>query len=504
MGKGNPGQSAEKDDRNKNELKAATAAQEKTQDTGSDASAPPNACQPIICPTPNKSGSSLDPSAASQPGSSVASNYNVGSSSFRQTAWAIPSSQTSQTYLASMTTDEIHDTIGRHLVRGKRSGSVSQSSDTAISRSITGASWNSGFTGSGEPAQQRGLNRNASKASARSVYGRFRNGDTSFPDEGHHQSNAFYSRDSRVDEQRPLNASQSPSPGRGSPESIPVSPEPGSMGGRVGSASPLLDFEAAGNVDSAGSADGESTFSVAHELVGGAITRDVYKWHEDVDRRRHRRAKSFTGVSESHPDPVLANIKAPGGFRRAFMVAKAESDDEPRPNFIAQNFIDFIALFGHFAGGDYLEDEDDYGDDLERDVHGRLIDIQTNLVGTMSAEDLEKLKSMRSSKSSLNKLKSEQGTATVGKVVFLLLKSFIGTGVLLLPRSFYYGGLAFSTVLLLCIAALCLFSMLLLVRCREKYSGSFGDLGGILYGKYMRLAVLTSISLSQASTEKVA
>ena len=63
--------------------------------------------------------------------------------------------------------------------------------------------------------------------------------------------------------------------------------------------------------------------------------------------------------------------------------------------------------------------------------------------------------------------------------------------------SFYNGGILFSTCVLVSIAMISLWSFLLLVKTRLVVHGSFGDIGGQLYGNYMRLAILFSITLSQ-------
>ena len=66
--------------------------------------------------------------------------------------------------------------------------------------------------------------------------------------------------------------------------------------------------------------------------------------------------------------------------------------------------------------------------------------------------------------------------------MLLLLKSFVGTGVLFLPRAFLNGGMVFSTVVLLGVALLSYHCFILLVHTRLKVDGSFGDIGGLLYG----------------------
>lgn len=64
---------------------------------------------------------------------------------------------------------------------------------------------------------------------------------------------------------------------------------------------------------------------------------------------------------------------------------------------------------------------------------------------------------------------------------------------------FYNGGLFFSTALLSTIAAISLYTFLLLVETRNKIPVSFGDIGGILFGKQMRAAVLLAITMSQVN-----
>jgi proton-coupled amino acid transporter len=50
---------------------------------------------------------------------------------------------------------------------------------------------------------------------------------------------------------------------------------------------------------------------------------------------------------------------------------------------------------------------------------------------------------------------------------------------------------------MLAIAGISLWSFLLLVKTRLVIPGGFGEIGGALYGKYMRATILTSIALSQ-------
>ena len=55
----------------------------------------------------------------------------------------------------------------------------------------------------------------------------------------------------------------------------------------------------------------------------------------------------------------------------------------------------------------------------------------------------------------------------------------------------------FSSAILTFIALISLYSFLLLVKTKFVVSGSFGDIGGALYGPWMRFAILSSITVSQ-------
>ena len=79
----------------------------------------------------------------------------------------------------------------------------------------------------------------------------------------------------------------------------------------------------------------------------------------------------------------------------------------------------------------------------------------------------------------------------------LLLKSFTGTGILFLPRAYLHGGMLFSNVVLVVVAALSYYCFVLLIKTRAKIEASYGDLGGIIYGPWMRALIYSSIVLSQ-------
>ncbi|BGP50944.1 hypothetical protein JCM10450v2_006870 [Rhodotorula kratochvilovae] len=239
-----------------------------------------------------------------------------------------------------------------------------------------------------------------------------------------------------------------------------------------------------------------------------------------------------------------AEMLQPGGFRRDFVFRKIAASGDPAvasdvsslhsgtgaatptyPNASGvslasaggsgiapgrarptRSFIDFLSLYGHFGGEDLEEieeeDESDSGDE-EAAVEGvRGVSERTPLIRARSSARGASRK--RLSAASGKDAAATQGDASVTQAVMMLLKSFVGTGVLFLGKAwvdsvylFFNGGILFSTIVLCFIAMVSLFSFLLLVETRQVVPGSFGDIGGKLYGKWMRWAILTSIVLSQ-------
>lgn len=64
-------------------------------------------------------------------------------------------------------------------------------------------------------------------------------------------------------------------------------------------------------------------------------------------------------------------------------------------------------------------------------------------------------------------------------------------------KAFLNGGLLFSTLTFIFIACISLYSFLLLVKTKFVVRGSFGDIGGAMYGPWMRYLILGSIVVSQ-------
>ncbi|CZT02533.1 hypothetical protein WAI453_002078 [Rhynchosporium graminicola] len=247
-------------------------------------------------------------------------------------------------------------------------------------------------------------------------------------------------------------------------------------------------------------------------LQGGDITRPIYRWAEDAEGRgKAQRSQSFH-FSRPHPENEvldIGSIKVPGGFRRNFLRRAAGSPspagryaDENsvgvrrQPKMLTNNFIEFLTIYGHFAGEELEEDDEDLGpneyftsDDYDAVEDGG------------SDEDREPMEDSAlltpGRKRRKRKDRAPPGTNGSMGAALLLLKSFVGTGVLFLPKAYLNGGMLFSNLVLVGVALLSYYCFVLLVNTRLKVNGSFGDMGGMLYGNWMRTTILISIVLSQ-------
>lgn len=214
-------------------------------------------------------------------------------------------------------------------------------------------------------------------------------------------------------------------------------------------------------------------------LQGGDITRDLYRWAEEAESptkgRRGKRSYSWhNALSKPKKDTENANsIKAPGGFRRDFIKRRAPSPDSreactnafethgesttsgPAHGPITRNFIEFLTIYGHFAGEELEEDDED-----------GLSDDNAWMTGQVEREDDEADRSEPGEGSALLasgelrrkkrmvKERGSPGTNTRAGAALLLLKSFVGTGVLFLPRAYLNGGMLFSNLVIVGVAAL--------------------------------------------------
>ncbi|KAL8799878.1 MAG: hypothetical protein Q9182_005561 [Xanthomendoza sp. 2 TL-2023] len=269
------------------------------------------------------------------------------------------------------------------------------------------------------------------------------------------------------------------------------------------------------------------------QLQGGDTTREVYRWTEDAESQsqrgpRGRRSRSFhvPRPEPEHETLDIASIKVPGGFRRNYLRRQARDSSEQeslrtsgavspditagpgaQSRFFTNSFIEFLTLYGHFAGEELEEIKEEDEEEEESDDYyasdtyesGNYFDTahghgEQRQFGEGSALLTPATPSRRKRKPS--------GRGPVGRnsplgAALMLLKSFVGTGVLFLPKAYLNGGMLFSNIVLLGVAALSYFCFILLVNTRLKVEASFGDMGGILYGKWLRNLILSSVALSQ-------
>lgn len=271
------------------------------------------------------------------------------------------------------------------------------------------------------------------------------------------------------------------------------------------------------------------------QLQGGDIHREIYNWKRDHTARQPRRAKSFTTISRTasvssfgnfnnnfnsnpnnlmingyangsgsgsdihnyqsiaEPDLNVSEILLPGGFRRSFIAQKhaklGKRNSNQKPAFFTRNFIEFLTLYGHFAGEEFSDEEDDDDEEVPYPEEG----IETDVEEAIETEHDRLLPH----KPKQHHHHPEAKSLTF-RSVLLLLKAFIGTGILFLPKGFYNGGLLFCIVTLVFFSALSYWCFLLLIDTRTKAKvNSFGDIGDKYFGPTMRKAILTSIVLSQ-------
>ncbi|KAF1815335.1 hypothetical protein P152DRAFT_470782 [Eremomyces bilateralis CBS 781.70] len=248
------------------------------------------------------------------------------------------------------------------------------------------------------------------------------------------------------------------------------------------------------------------------QLQGGDVTRQIYRWSEQQEHQGStKRSRSFHEPRPRPDEQILdiGTIKQPGGFRRNHLRRQAVSPSpersiigpdgsvvteqrRPRPQVFTDNFIEFLSLYGHFAGEELEEEEDEsdayftsetYEDEYEEGEE------EPREYG----EDSALLTPGRRKK---RKEKPEHG-GSPSTAALLLLKSFVGTGVLFLPRAFLNGGMLFSSLVLLVVSALSYYCFLLLVGTRLAVPASYGGMGEKLFGKWMKTIINFSLIISQ-------
>lgn len=235
-------------------------------------------------------------------------------------------------------------------------------------------------------------------------------------------------------------------------------------------------------------ADNENVES-SLKLQGGDIHRDIFRMKARANSLRRANTFSYQPSPRLQPsdDLTYPEQREPGGFRRHYLVRQARQRRETGPLIIANTFVDFLDLYGSFAGED-LEDSDSSYDDESAVEDGEEPSEQQPLLAGRRPRVTRRRSSRRLAR---------EGDASTVKTFFTLLKAFIGTGIMFLPKAFRNGGILFSSVTLVSVSLINCLCFRLLLDCRERYGGGYGELGAAIVGPRFRGLILFSIALSQ-------
>ncbi|OBA20975.1 hypothetical protein METBIDRAFT_78080 [Metschnikowia bicuspidata var. bicuspidata NRRL YB-4993] len=210
---------------------------------------------------------------------------------------------------------------------------------------------------------------------------------------------------------------------------------------------------------------------------GADVTRHIYRFGTDKPPLQRSKSMSLvTGQDESRRGSSASSLNVPGGFRRQYVLAHS---GKRRPTLLTRNFVEFLSIYGHFAGED-LEDDDAVACHYSPYKYDAGSDEETPLVPRTP--------------DSYN----PAGTASDAKAYFLLVKAFVGTGVLFLPKAFASGGLVFLAAMLFLFGLLSYWCYVVLVYAKLalRVSG-FSEMGRVCYGTWFQQLILLSIVLSQ-------
>ena len=207
---------------------------------------------------------------------------------------------------------------------------------------------------------------------------------------------------------------------------------------------------------------------------GSDMTRDIQvAMYKEEEFRAYSQSMPNAAVLLDADLHTASDMARPGGFRRTH-VLQMEGDDAPK----AAN-TPFMSIVSRPKSYQQVQS-----------AYEAFIRAAMN---TAQDED-------SSEESLLDEVKKPEEGNSVRKTVFALLKSFIGAGILFLPKGFENGGLTFSLVVLTAACAIATYCMLRLSECAKKLnrgSVSYGLVGEKAFGPWGRTAVNTALVLSQ-------
>lgn len=223
------------------------------------------------------------------------------------------------------------------------------------------------------------------------------------------------------------------------------------------------------------------------KLQGGDVARHMYQQIENsstkemANLKRRTRSSSFSDfMTQSRRQSTASDINIPGGFRREFLINKSLQENSEPPNFLTRNFVEFLSIYGHFAGENFNDEDHDEQYEETFDEESLLLPNERRQPPTPRPRPPKK------------------GAANVPKTFFLVFKALVGSGILFLPKAFSNGGLLFSSVMLVCFGVLTFLCYIILIRSKNILNkSSFGELGFKTHGKPLRICILISILISQ-------
>lgn len=261
---------------------------------------------------------------------------------------------------------------------------------------------------------------------------------------------------------------------------------------------------------------------VPYHLPGTAITHDIYTHANNLVKASIPRSRSLTDLgqrklhdndsSDGDSTAEFDNLDKPGGMRR-YHIAQQQRFANETPQLQPENAFQELfrpdSICSEGSRQDYTSGL--YKVDTAQPMTRHFLEYlaMTSAINQFAGENLsdseeesrgdeesESTSLLPNRRHATKKRKSEH-KANVTKTIFLLFKAFIGSGILFLPKAFSNGGLVFSIVTMWVMGGVSLYCSLLLLDCKKYLSGSYGDMGGILYGPWMRSIVLFSIAISQ-------
>lgn len=156
---------------------------------------------------------------------------------------------------------------------------------------------------------------------------------------------------------------------------------------------------------------------------------------------------------------------------------------------ITRNFVEFLDLYGSFAGEDLADsDEDAITSDEE---------LEEEEEEEVDQESGERRPLLGVRKPTFRTPATRAADASMTKTFFTLLKAFVGTGIMFLPKAFNNGGLLFSSLAMVAVSAITMIAFHLLLQCKARFGGGYGEIGHAVAGDKMRGLILGSITLSQ-------